>query len=85
MSLFNEEQQSYMAYLASRPAEKRCYCGWYDAGKCPNCPPHLTCADKLARQCPHCHNSPWADDLERPIVHRKGCAAWPNGGQIPKP
>lgn len=47
MSYFNEDQQSWIRYLATVPPEKRCYCGWYHLGECSNCPPNKTCADKM--------------------------------------
>ena len=34
MSMFNEEQQDHMKYLASLPKEKKCDCGWYERGEC---------------------------------------------------
>ncbi len=37
MSYFNEDQESYMEYLATLPPEKKCKCKWYPVGECPNC------------------------------------------------
>ena len=73
MSLFNEDQQDYMASLAKIPVTERCWCGWYSLGYCPNCPPHLTCADKIARQCPYCRNEPDRRDPDGKITHNIRC------------
>jgi hypothetical protein len=74
MSLFNEDQQDYMRSLAKIPTTERCWCGWYSLGECPNCPRHLTCADKITRQCPYCHNEPDRRDPDGPITHNIRCA-----------
>lgn len=57
---FNDEQIDYMKYLATVPAEKKCYCGWYMADGCPNCKGRGTLADRLKMQCPdpRCRNYP---------------------------
>lgn len=70
---FNAEQNDYIKYLASRLPETKCYCGWWDKGKCRDCPPQLSAADKLAVRCPSCDNEPWHSDPRRPITHRRGC------------
>lgn len=44
----NSDQLAEMDRLDRIPPEQRCYCGWYDIGKCPHCPVGKTCADKLA-------------------------------------
>lgn len=43
----NSEQRDYMKSLDRIPPERKCYCGWYELGQCPNCPKDKTCADKL--------------------------------------
>lgn len=35
--MFNEDQRSWMKYLASLPKEKKCPCGWDRRGECYNC------------------------------------------------
>lgn len=35
--MFNSEQEEHMRYLATLPPEKKCKCGWYERGDCPNC------------------------------------------------
>lgn len=74
MSFFNQEQQEHMNYLSSIPPEKRCWCGWYELGKCLNCPSGVTSADKMARRCPICTMVPSRPEDENP--HTKKC---PNG------
>lgn len=71
--MFNKEQQSYMNYLARTAPEKKCWCGWYRLGECPNCPPGKSSADKIAVWCPECRSSP-SPDLSRPITHSIGCS-----------
>jgi hypothetical protein len=34
MSMFNEDQQDWMRYLSTLPAEKKCECGWNERGHC---------------------------------------------------
>lgn len=61
MSYFNEDQLDYMRSMAEIEPSKRCWCGWYRLGECPNCKtyaPNKTCADKIATWCPECHNNP---------------------------
>ena len=48
--MFNKEQLEHAEYLGTIPPEKRCWCGWFLLGKCPNCKPGLTLADKLAER-----------------------------------
>ena len=75
MSYLNGEQAGESARLERIPPEKRCYCGWYDLGDCPNCPPGRTCADKLALRCKHpeCRNYPPANKPDEPIIHTMNC------------
>lgn len=72
MSL-NEDQKDYMRYLATVPAEKRCYCGWYMANECPNCKDSGTLAYRLTRQCPGCDNYPSLGYSK--VTHRIGCTS----------
>ena len=70
---FNDEQISYMKYLATVPPEQKCYCGWYMADECPNCKGRGTLADRLKVSCPTCHNYPHLGG--RPtITHNIKCA-----------
>ncbi len=74
--MFNEYQIAHMESLAKTPPEQRCYCGWYLIGEvpgCPNCPPGLTSADKIARWCPTCRSAPPATNLAAPIIHAITC------------
>lgn len=73
---FNDEQLEYMDSLAKLSAEDTCYCGWNPIGKCQNCPPGKTAADKIAAWCPECRGAPSADGA-RPLVHRVGCSKRP--------
>lgn len=45
MSYFNEDQESYMRYLATVPREQKCNSGWHIAHRenC-NCGPYKPCA-----------------------------------------
>ena len=70
---FNDDQLDYMRDMDARPRNAVCYCAWHPAGECPNCPPHLTAADRIPLECDDCHNYPPARDLTRPVVHRIGC------------
>ena len=70
--LFNSEQRDHMAYLARIPLEKKCWCGWYLLGDCPNCGTEKSCADKVAMKCPACGNSPSYPGTE-PLHHIKNC------------
>ena len=78
MSMFNDEQRSYMRYLDAQPREKLSWCGWGPAGD-PHCCGNtgcegkkhgLTAADKMKVWCPECHNEP----RDGVITHRKGCS-----------
>lgn len=42
--MFNEDQRSWMRYLASLPPEKRCPCGWYTREECDRRPQNGGCA-----------------------------------------
>lgn len=46
-SFLNEEQQDHVKELAKIPASKKCYCGWYRHGDCPDCDIKKTNADKI--------------------------------------
>lgn len=72
MSL-NADQQDYVDSLSKIAPDQKCYCGWFRLGQCGHCPPHLTCADKLAAMCPECKNYPYILD-GRPITHNIKCA-----------
>lgn len=72
MSMFNSDQRDYMRYLSRRPPESKCWCGWYDLGACPHCPPGKSAADKVAASCPKCRSAP-PPDLSRPIAHAYKC------------
>lgn len=71
--MFNEEQISYMKELSSISPKDLCYCGWYKKGKCPNCPPNLSCLDKLNVSCKSCGNYPHFSKLNEPIRHNIIC------------
>lgn len=68
----NSEQNDYVDYLHSLPLTEKCWCGWNRLGKCYNCPADKTCADKVAAQCPECHNDGGPEG--KPITHRIGCS-----------
>lgn len=72
-AVFNDDQRDHMRELSERPPETLCWCGWATKGECPNCPPELSCADKMAVWCPECHNAPPATDRSKPITHQRGC------------
>jgi len=72
MSYLNSDQESYVRSLNSIPLAERCWCGWYRLGECPNCKTARSCADKVAEQCPGCHNDGGPE--RREIVHRRGCS-----------
>lgn len=74
MSL-NEDQKDYVRYLATVPAEKKCWCAWYMADECPNCKRLGTLEQRLKMQCPGCDNYPPVTNQTRPIVHRIGCTS----------
>lgn len=69
MSLFNPEQEAHMRYLASIPAEQRCWNGWcllpdrrYCSAPTP-CPADVSLADRLVTQQPCCGRpaaEPWS-------------------------
>ena len=71
MSYFNSEQEAHMRSLEATPPEKRCWCGWYLLGGCPQCKTSRSCADKLLERCDCCHNDGGPE--RRPIIHRIGC------------
>lgn len=71
---FNDEQISYMKYLATVPPEKLCYCAWYMADECPNCKGRGTLADRLKVQCAGCSNYPHLGGKPT-ITHRIGCTS----------
>jgi hypothetical protein len=71
--MVNADQQAYTHYLRTIAPEDKCWCGWYPRGECHTCPVEFTCADKLAAQCPDCHNAPIAPGAST-ISHRIGCA-----------
>lgn len=52
--MFNRDQVAHMEYLASIPADKKCWCGWYLLGECPHCSSDKTNADRIKNQCPDC-------------------------------
>lgn len=71
--MFNAEQRDYVEYLAGVPPERRCWCGWFPLDKCESgCPPGRTAAEKLARRCGSCGNTPMTPD--GPTGHYIGCA-----------
>lgn len=72
MSYFNRDQQDYMDSLAGMAPEDKCWCGWYELGECPHCPPGFTCADKKAAWCPECHSDPPPGGGV--ITHRFNCS-----------
>jgi len=52
IEVFNEDQRDYMRWLGTLNPKDKCWCGWYQFGKCPNgrrpwCPPDKTNQDKL--------------------------------------
>jgi hypothetical protein len=69
----NPDQAEYVRELHRMDPAEKCWCGWYPKGKCHTCPPDKTCADKMAVQCPECHNDPgwWEGGA---IIHRVGCS-----------
>lgn len=69
----NDDQNSYVEYLHRIPLAGKCWCGWYPLGECPTCPKDKTCADKVAAQCPICHNDGGPEG--RIITHRIGCSS----------
>jgi hypothetical protein len=79
MSYFNSEQRGEMDRLSRIPPDRLCYCGWYDLGDCPSCPPGRTAAHKIALRCPdtNCHNHPPADKPDAPITHNIACRLKP--------
>ena len=73
MSL-NEHQKDYCRYLGTLTPEAKCWCGWYRAEEC-HCERRnagLTCADKLARACSECGNTPLFPQWE--VSHRSNCS-----------
>lgn len=71
---FNDEQVSYMNYLATVAPNEKCYCGWFMVKECPHCKGRATCADKLEIRCqsPKCLNYPHLGG--RPtIIHNIAC------------
>lgn len=70
---FNDDQNAHMAYLRSRPPESRCWCGWNDAGRCPNGCGGLTLAERIKHECPKCGNYPFKPG--QPITHVNNCPA----------
>lgn len=73
MSYFNSDQRSYMRSLDDMLPESKCWCGWYPLGKCQDCPPDKSAADKIAAWCPECHDDPGPKG-DRAITHRIGCS-----------
>jgi hypothetical protein len=71
MSVFNPDQLDHIKSLAELPPESRCWCGWYELGLCPHCPPGRTSAEKLAVQCRYCGNDGGPEG--RPITHITTC------------
>lgn len=79
--MFNEEQRSYMKELDSIPLEDLCYCGWYKRCsptigygiQCSNCPPHLSCADKMRLRYKSCGNYPHFSQIDLPFTHNITC------------
>lgn len=71
--MFNDDQRDYMASLARRPHDTKCYCGWYSIGKCPHCPKDLTHQDAVDRACPECRSYPPHYDLTQE-VHIISCS-----------
>ena len=71
----NEEQKDYMRYLATVPAEKKCWCAWFRADECPHCKGRGTLEQRLKVQCPSpmCRNYPPVGEQTRPIVHNIRC------------
>lgn len=73
MSYFNSDQRDHMASLAAKPSAAKCWCGWYDLGKCHGACnvnyPDKTRADYLAAACPDC--------FTLPPNHRIGCGKRP--------
>jgi hypothetical protein len=75
MSYFNEDQEDSMRYLDSLSPEMKCWCGWYEAGKCDTpspCPADATMADRLKATCA-CGGYPGKPGS--PMYHRPGCLA----------
>ena len=75
MSYFNSDQESYMEFLSSVAPERKCWCGWFMVGACPNCPPALTLAAKKAVWCKDCHNAP-ANYGTGILTHNKSCPSF---------
>jgi len=71
MSFLNPYQEAHVADLARIKPENKCYCGWYNLGECPSCPPSKTCADKMKARCKYCGNSPPPEGGE--ITHIINC------------
>lgn len=72
MSSLNEEQLSYVRSLSAIPADRKCWCGWWELGKCQNCPAGKSLAQRMAVSCPFCRNFPSADGSQ-PIRHVITC------------
>ena len=73
MSLFNPDQEAYMASLGRMKDEEKCYCGWDRFGECYHCKrsdfaKDKTLADRHKLACPYCDNYPFDDSGK--IVHR---------------
>lgn len=68
---FNSDQEEYMASLSRVPASQKCWCGWYQLGECPDCPPDATCEQKMAAACSHCRNAPSRPGGE--LIHIVNC------------
>lgn len=75
MSL-NAHQEDYCRYLGTLKPEDKCWCGWYRKEECwSGCEQHdkgLTCADKLAKACSECGNTPAFPDWS--VSHRINCS-----------
>jgi predicted amidophosphoribosyltransferase len=70
--MYNEYQIAEVKYLNSLKPNELCYCGWYTLGRCPNCPPNKSQADKQVRECPQCKAAPHASGDYR-TIHLGGC------------
>lgn len=83
MSYFNDEQRDFMRYLATMPADTRCWSGWCSLTKTDSsgrrycsspspCPIDVTLAERQRMACEVCGNFP--DAVTMRFTHNAGCS-----------
>jgi len=80
--MFNDDQRGYMRYLATIPADTRCWSGWcsltrtdsssYKLCSGGGCPLDVTLAERQRMACEVCGNYP--DAVTMRFTHNAGCS-----------